>query len=112
MPMKMDTMKNIKAFMTTQEKSSGKTKSVEHKNNSSKQININTNMIKEASPTESKQKHKAIKNRKDNKSSLESVQTPISAKHDSSVRSPLDGNSKKKQCDSIDMNACTENIKK
>ena len=80
MPMKMDTMQNIKVFMATQEKSSGKTKSVEHKNNGSKQVNTNTNMIKEASPTENKQKHKAIKNTKENKSSLDSMQTPTICK--------------------------------
>ena len=100
MPMKKDTMQNIKVFMATQEKSSGKTKSVEHKNNGSKQVNTNTNMIKEASPTESKQKHKAIKNTKENKSSPDSMQTLTSTKCDSSVRSPLDGNPEKKQCDS------------
>ena len=59
--MKMDTMQNIKAFMTTQEKNSGKPKSVEHKDSGTKQHNTNTNMFKEASPAECKQTHKATK---------------------------------------------------
>ena len=62
----MDTNQNIKAFMTTQVKSTGKMKPVEHKNSDSKQINTNSNMLMEASPTESKQKHKAPKNTKEN----------------------------------------------
>ena len=96
----MDTMQNIKAFMTTQEKNSGKPKSVEHKNSSSKHHNTNTNMFKEASPAEYKQTHKATKNTKENKTIPDSTPTPIttstSIKCDASVRSPLEGNPEKK----------------
>ena len=85
MPIKMDTMQNIKAFMASQEKSSGKTKSVEHKNSGSKQANTKTNMVKEASPTESKHNYKAIKNTKENRSSSDLMQTPTATKCHASV---------------------------
>ena len=113
MPMKTDTMQNIKVFMATQEKNTGKPKPVEHKNSGSKQYNTNINKVKEASPTESKQKHKAIKNTKEHKSISDSMQTPTptSAKHDASVRSPLEGNPEKKQCDNIGLKDTTENTK-
>ena len=92
MLLKTDTNQNIKDYMTTQGKSTGKTKPMEHKNSDSKQFNTNPNMLKEASPTDSKQKHKAPKNTKENKSTSDSKQNTLSAKRDSSVRSPLDGN--------------------
>ena len=74
MPLKMDTNQNIKDYMTVQGKSTGKTKPMEHKNSDSKQDNKNTNMLKEASPTDSKPKHKARKNTKENKSTSDSKQ--------------------------------------
>ena len=101
MPLKMDSNQNIKAFMTTQEKSTGKTKPVEHKNSNSKQNNTNPNMLKEASPMKIKQKHKTPKNTKENKSISDSNQNATSTKSDSSVRSPLDGNLEKKQRETL-----------
>ena len=100
MPLKADTNQNIKTFMTTQEKSTGKTKPLEHKTNDNKQLNICSNMVKEASPTESKQRHKAPKNTKENKTSIDTKQTMTSAKHD--------GNPEKKQRENIATNYSTE----
>ena len=117
MPTKMDTTQNIKAYMTTQDKNTGKPKPLEHKGGANKQHNTNTNMVKEASPNESKQKHKANKNTKENKSISDSLltstptPTPTPVKRDSSVRSPLDGNPKKKQCDTATLSNIPENTK-
>ena len=80
MPLKMDTNQNIKDYMTTQGKGTGKTKPMEHKNSNSKQVNTNPNMLKEVSPTDSKQKHKAPKNTKENKSTAASKWNTPSAK--------------------------------
>ena len=81
MPTKTDTTQNIKAYMTTQDKNTGKSKPLEHKGSASKHQNTNINMVKEASPNENKQKYKAPKNTKENKaisdSLLISTPTPI-----------------------------------
>ena len=115
MPIKTDTTQNIKAYMTTQDKNTGKTKPLEHKGSASKNQNTNINMVKEASPNESKQKHKAPKNTKENKSfsdssqTLTSTPTPTPAKQNSSERSPLEGNPQKRQCETAALCNITEN---
>ena len=118
MPTKTDTTPNIKSYMTTQDKNTGKTKPLEHKGSVSKSQNINTNinMVKEASPNESKQKNKASKNAKENKlptdTSLTLTSTPTltSVKRDSSERSPLDGQPQKRQCETTAPINSIENI--
>ena len=75
MPTKTDTTQNIKAYMRTQDKNTGKTKSMEQKGNATKNQNTNTSMVKEASPNKHKQNHKAIKDTEGNKTSTDSIET-------------------------------------
>ena len=79
MPTKMDTTQNIKAYIRTQDKNTGKTIPMEQKGSATKNQNTNISMVKEASPNENKQKHKAIKDAEINKSPIDSSEsvTPI-----------------------------------
>ena len=111
MPTKPDNTQNIRAYMSTHDKNTGKTKPSEHKGSASKNQNTNINMVKEAASNESKQNHRQSKNNKENTLSLDNSQTIMTTstksttptsnptKRDSSERSPLEGNPQKKQCD-------------
>ena len=89
----------------TQDKNTGKAKPLEQKGSATKNQNTNISMVKEASPNENKQKHKAIKDAKGNKSPVDSSESvtptpiPTSAKRNCSERSPLEGNPQKRQCE-------------
>ena len=118
MPTKTDTTQNIKAYMKTQDKNTGKTKSMEQKGSATKNQNINISMVKEASPNKNKQNHKATKDKEGNKTPIDSTESvtesvtpnpmPTSTKRNCSERSPLEGNPQKRQCETIAPSIITE----
>ena len=114
MPTKTDTTQNIKAYMRTQDKNTGKTKPMEQKGSATKNQNTNISMVKEASPTENQQKHKAIKDAEINKlpidpsESVTPIPIPTSTKQNCSERSPLEGNPQKRQCETKTPGSITE----
>ena len=111
MPTKSDNTQNIKSYMKSQDKNTGKPKSMEQKGNATKNQNTNTSTVKEASPNKHKQNYNTTKDTVGNKLPDESMETTTesttptlkttSAKRNCSERSPLEGNPQKRQCENI-----------
>ena len=67
MPTKSDNTQNIKSYMRSQDKNTGKPKSMEQKGNATKNQNTNTSTVKEASPNKHKQNYNTTKDTVGNK---------------------------------------------